>query len=42
MTLKHYQKTLDDSLVSAVGCWDDALTNTSGKVIPIRKPVKTA
>jgi integrase len=42
VTLKHYQKTLDDSLVSAVAGWDDALTNTSGKVIPIRQPVKTA
>jgi integrase len=41
VTLKHYQKTLDDSLVSAVAGWDEALTNTSGKVIPIR-PVKSA
>lgn len=36
VTLKHYQKTLDESLVTAVAGWDDALTNTSGKVVPIR------
>ncbi|MGI9069739.1 MAG: tyrosine-type recombinase/integrase [Bryobacteraceae bacterium] len=36
VTLKHYQKTLDESLVGAVAGWDNALTNTSGKVIPIR------
>jgi hypothetical protein len=39
--LKHYQKTLDESLVGAVANWDEALTKTSGKVVPIR-PVKSA
>lgn len=28
ITLKHYQKTLDESLVEAVESWDRALTNT--------------
>jgi integrase len=41
VTLKHYQKTLDESLVGAVGSWDDALTNASRKVISIR-PLKRA
>jgi hypothetical protein len=41
VTLKHYQKTLDESLVGAVANWDDALTKTSCKVVPIR-PVKSA